>query len=59
MLDEETKRRIGSVESWICPECGSALEKVPAKEMHPAHAKGDWARKCSNPECPYLFYVGD
>lgn len=58
MVSSKMKERMGRAESWICPDCESRLEKIPAKKMHPAHSGGALARGCTNPKCDYMCYMG-
>ncbi|MFA4971170.1 MAG: hypothetical protein WC683_01060 [bacterium] len=51
--------KIKMAEQMVCPRCGSPLQMVPAREMHPAHKEHDLARKCTKDGCAYICYMGD
>lgn len=51
--------RIDMARQWICPDCGSALKKVPAREMHPEHDENETARACPNEGCEFMCFFGE
>lgn len=56
-MDVSVNNRIKSILNFVCPECGSRIVLVNAKEMHKGYKDQDMVRKCIN--CSFVSYIGD
>jgi uncharacterized protein YlaI len=61
--EETIRRRLQAkrefIQKFICPDCGSDLQFVPAKKMYSGHKDFHLARSCTNKECEFICFIGD